>query len=110
MFDPTVASTAPSDSAAFTLLVKALIEQANAFGGPVCLINGDSHVFNEDHPLASGSAWLSFYGQSTAATNLTRLTVDGSSKAQDWLKATATPQGSATPRVFECAPFVHPAS
>ena len=33
MFDPTVASPAPSDYSAFTPLVKMLIEQANAFGG-----------------------------------------------------------------------------
>jgi hypothetical protein len=110
MFDPTVTAPAPADYAAFTPLVKALIEQANAFGGPVYLINGDSHVFNEDHPLAAGSAWLPFYGQATAATNLTRLTVDGSSNAQDWLKATKTPRGSATPLVFERVPFTHPAS
>jgi hypothetical protein len=110
MFDPTVTDPAPSDYAAFTPLVTTLIEQANAFGGPVYLINGDSHVFNEDHPLAAGSTWLSFYGQATAATNLTRLTVDGSSNAQDWLKATETPRGSATPLVFERVPFTHPAS
>ena len=110
MFDPTVTDPAPSDYAGYAPLVKTLIEQANAFGGPVYLINGDSHVFNEDHPLASGSSWLAFYGQSTAATNLTRLTVDGSSNAQDWLKATETPRGSATPLVFERVPFTHPAS
>ena len=110
MFDPTVTNPAPTDYAGYTPLVKALIEQANAFGGAVYLINGDSHVFNEDHPLASGSPWLAFYGQSTAATNLTRLTVDGSSNAQDWLKATETPRGSATPLVFERVPFTHPAS
>jgi hypothetical protein len=68
MLDPTAASPAPSDYAAFTPLVKTLIEQANAFGGPVYLIN-----------------------------------------AQDWLEATKTHYGSATPLVFERLPFVHPA-
>lgn len=110
MFDPTDTNPAPADYSAFTPLVKTLIEQANTFDGPVYLINGDSHVFNEDHPLASGSSWLSFYGQTTAATNLTRLTVDGSSHALDWLKATETPRGSAIPLVFERVPFSHPAA
>jgi len=87
--------------------VKTRIEQANAFGGPVCLINGDSQVFNEDHLLASGSTWLSFCGQTSAATNLIRLTVDGSSNDQDWLKARETPRGSATPLVFR-ARAIHP--
>ncbi len=110
MFDLTLTNPAISDYAGYTPLVKALIEQANDFGGAVYLINGDSYDFNEDHPLASGSPWLAFYGQSTAATNLTRLTVDGSSNAQDWLKATESPLGSATPLVFERVPFTHPAS
>ena len=88
-------------------LVKTRIEQANAFGGPVHLINGDSHVFNEDHLLASGSTWLSFCGQTTAATDPTRLTVDGISNARDRLKARETPRGSATPLVFR-ARAIHP--
>jgi hypothetical protein len=110
MFDPTVVNPAQADYAAYTPLVKALIKQSNAFGGPVYLINGDSHVYNQDHPLAAGSSWLSFYGQTTAAANLTRVTVDGSSNAQDWLKVTANPKGSASVLSFERIPFTHPAS
>jgi hypothetical protein len=110
MFDPTVANPAQADYAAYTPLVNALITQSNAFGGPVYLINGDSHVFNEDHPLAAGSSWLPFYGQSTEAANLTRVTVDGSTNAQDWLKVTANPKGSASVLSFERIPFTHPAS
>lgn len=110
MFDPTVANPAQADYAAYTPLFNSLIQQSNAFGGPVYLINGDSHVFNEDHPLAAGSSWLSFYGQNTAAANLTRVTVDGSSNAQDWLKVTANPKGSASVLSFERIPFTHPAS
>jgi Spy/CpxP family protein refolding chaperone len=66
MFDPTVTNPAQSDYAGFTPLVKTLIEQSNAFGGAVSLINGDSHLFTEDHPLAAGSPWLSFSGQTAA--------------------------------------------
>ncbi|HEY8912039.1 hypothetical protein [Lacisediminihabitans sp.] len=110
MFDPTVASPSQADFGAYAPLVQALIEQSNAFDGPVYLINGDSHVFNEDHPLAAGSSWLPFYGQATAAKNLTRVTVDGSSNAQDWLKVSATTTGSPAPLSFERIPFTHPAS
>ncbi|MFP3686382.1 hypothetical protein SB847_22030, partial [Bacillus sp. SIMBA_026] len=77
-----------ADFGAFKPLVQTLIEESNSFGGPVYLINGDSHVYNQDHPLAAGSSWLSFYGQATAAKNLTRVTVDGSNNAKDWLKVT----------------------
>ena len=79
-------------------------------GGAVYLINGDSHVYNQDHPLAAGSAWLSFYGQATAAKNLTRVTVDGSKNAKDWLKVTVNPEDSVTVMSFERIPFTHPAS
>jgi hypothetical protein len=110
MFDPTVAAPSQSDFGAFTALVQTLVEESNSFSGPVYLINGDSHVYNQDHPLAAGSAWLSFYGQATAAKNLTRVTVDGSNNAKDWLKVTVTPANSASVMSFERIPFTHPAS
>ncbi|MBT8162774.1 MULTISPECIES: hypothetical protein [Arthrobacter] len=110
MFDPTIAAPSQADFGAFKPLVQTLIEESNAFGGPVYLINGDSHVFNEDYPLAAGSPWLSFYGQSTAVKNLTRVTVDGSNNAKDWLKVTVNPEGSANVMSFDRVPFTHPAS
>lgn len=110
MFDPTVAAPSQADFGAFKPLVQTLIEESNAFGGPVYLINGDSHVYNQDHPLAAGSTWLSFYGQATAAKNLTRITVDGSNNAKDWLKVTVNPEEATSVMSFERVPFTHPAS
>lgn len=108
MFDPTVTSPSQADFGAFKPLVQTLIEESNSFGGPVYLINGDSHVYNQDHPLAAGSPWLDFYGQGTPAANLTRVTVDGSSNAKDWLKVTSNP-GSRDVLSFERIPFTQPA-
>jgi hypothetical protein len=110
MFDPTVANPSQADFGAYKPLVQTLIEESNAFGGPVYLINGDSHVYNQDHPLAAGSSWLSFYGQAAAATNLTRVTVDGSSNARDWLKVTSNPAGTPDVLSFERIAYTHPAS
>jgi hypothetical protein len=110
MFDPTVPNPSQVDFGAYKPLVQTLIEESNAFGGPVYLINGDSHVFNQDHPLAAGSPWLAFYGQQDPAKNLTRVTVDGSNNAQDWLKVTSTPEGTREALSFERIPFTHPAS
>ncbi len=42
-------------------------------------------------PLASGSPWLAFYGVPAAADNLRRITVDGSTGLDDWLKVTVHP-------------------
>jgi hypothetical protein len=89
MFDPTVPSPRIQDYAAFKPLVRALVDESRRYDGPVYLFNGDSHRFNQDRPLASGSPWLDFYGVKHAADNLRRVTVDGSDLGEaDWLKVT----------------------
>src|SRR3978361_802695 len=62
MFDPTVTDPTFDEYYAFHPIVKAIAEESAAFHGPVYLFNGDSHVFNSDHPLAAGSPWLKLYG------------------------------------------------
>lgn len=94
MFDPTYTPT-PDDISAFTPLVQALVDEASAFDGEVYLFNGDSHVYNSDRPLAAGSTWLARYGVTGAAGNLTRVTVDGSSNATDYLKVDVAADGAA---------------
>jgi hypothetical protein len=88
MFDMTVTNPQFADYSGFQTIVKAIAAESATFAKPVVLFNGDSHVFVEDHPLASGSSWLSFYGVTTVAPNLTRVTVDGSTGVNDWLKVT----------------------
>jgi hypothetical protein len=63
------------------------------FGGPVSLVNGDSHIDNSDYPLAAGSPWLATYGVTGSADNLER-TVDGSDNNNDWLQVTINRPGS----------------
>ncbi|MFD2078261.1 Calcineurin-like phosphoesterase [Actinopolymorpha cephalotaxi] len=88
MFDPGATEPDPAGFGAFTPIVDVIAEQAAAFHGPVYLFNGDSHVYNSDQPLAAGSRWLSFYGVSAPVPNLRRITVDGSTGVNDWLKVT----------------------
>lgn len=85
MFDPTYTPTF-ADVYAFSSWVQALVDESRAFGRPVYLIDGDSHVYNVDRPLEAGSTWLALYGVEGTAANLTRITVDGSSNNTDWLK------------------------
>jgi hypothetical protein len=95
MFDVTVPNPDLSGYSAFKPLVQTLIDQSNQYDGPVYLFNGDSHVFNQDRPLAAGSSWLSFYGVTGSAANLQRVTVDGSRLGEnDWLKVTVHSAGS----------------
>jgi Calcineurin-like phosphoesterase len=88
MFSPSVPAPRFADYSAFKTIVQTIAARAAAFGKPVILFNGDSHVFRQDHPLATKSSWLSFYGVTTPAPNLTRVTVDGSTGVRNWLKAT----------------------
>ena len=74
----------------------ALITESSKFRGPVYLFDGDSHAYNSDQPLATGSPWLQTYapyGVEGSTDNLTRVTVDGSSNNKDWLKVTVAPPG-----------------
>jgi len=94
MFDPTYTPTV-NDIGAFTSWVQALVDEASAFDGPVYLLDGDSHIYNTDKPVAAGSPWLTTYGVSGSADNLTRVTVDGSSNNKDYLRVTINKPGSA---------------
>ena len=107
MFDPTVPNPAFADSYGFTPIVAAIAREAAAYRGPVYLFNGDSHVYTADRPLASGSSWLSFYGVTTAADNLTRITVDGSTKVDNYLRVTVHERGTDI-LTWEKVPFTTP--
>ena len=99
MFDSTVAAPAFPDYYTFQPIVQAIAQESAAFNGPVYLFNGDSHVFNQDTPLASGSRWLTFYGLPTAVTNLTRVTVEGSTDVDEWVKVTVDKRSPAVLRI-----------
>ncbi len=105
MFDPTY-TPAWSDISAFQGLVQTLVDESSAFDGEVYLVNGDSHVFNDDKPLAAGSDWLNTYGVTGSADNLTRLTVDGSSNNKDWLRVTINRPGAGQVLSWERVPYV----
>ncbi|WP_411374418.1 metallophosphoesterase [Arthrobacter sp. MPF02] len=90
MFDPSLLSAAtanPEIMSGFREIVQAIVEETNSFDAPVYLINGDSHVFAENQPLAEGSPWLDIYGQ-PAADDLQRVTVDGSANATNYVRFT----------------------
>lgn len=92
MFDPTY-DAQPEDYTAFRPWVQAIVDEASRFDGPVYLFDGDSHVYHVDRPLEPGSRWLDFYEAEGSAANLTRVTVDGSSNNEDWLKVQVHQRG-----------------
>jgi hypothetical protein len=94
MFDPYLlragAAEHPELVSGFRPIVEALAEGSREFGGEVYLFNGDSHVYNDDSPLAAGSPWLDVYGQDSADT-LHRVTVEGAATSHEWLRVDVEP-------------------
>lgn len=97
MFDPSLLAGAvkdPGSVSGFREIVNVLAEEANRFDGAVYLVNGDSHVFTEDRPLAGGSAWLDVYGRQAEAAKLQRITVDGSANATNYVRFSVAPNSA----------------
>lgn len=81
----------------FTPIVQELASQTLRFSGPVLLLNGDSHAFAEDRPLADPSRPQNrtIYGIEQEVPNLQRITVNGSTTpCHEWLKLTVSPSSS----------------
>ena len=93
----------------FREIIDALIKETNNFDAPVYLVNGDSHIYNSDFPLAAGSHWLTTYGVTGSADNLERITVDGSDNNKDWLHVTINRPGASSVLSWERIPYA-PAS
>lgn len=103
MFDPFQLANGveenPDQVSGYRPIVDALAAGARSFGGPVYLINGDSHSYNADQPLAAGSPWLEVYGQQPLG-NLDRVTVEGAATSNDWMRFTVAPNAAATDEVL----------
>ncbi len=93
MWDPAIEGD-PSQYDHFRPIVQELANQSLRFGGPVLLLNGDSHAFVDDYPLADPSRPQnkSIYGIAQDVPNLHRITVNGSTTpCHEWLKLTVDP-------------------
>jgi hypothetical protein len=96
MWDPAFSGVndQPASYDHFTDFVHELASQSLAWERPVLLLNGDSHLFVDDHPLsASAPAYQrTMFGLSQPVPNLRRITINGStSPCHEWLKLTIDP-------------------
>lgn len=105
MFDPTNTDPTFAEVYGFQPLVAAIARESLRYRKPVYLINGDSHIYNVDRPLDYESEWVELYGIDTPVTNLTRITVDGSTDADNYLRMTINPRGRQVIS-WERVPFV----
>jgi hypothetical protein len=96
MWDPALGAD-PAQSDHFIPIVQALAARSLEWERPVLLINGDSHVFEADHPMSDPStAQNQVYGLDEPVNNLTRITVNGSTTpCHQWLKMSFNPKSDA---------------
>jgi hypothetical protein len=79
----------------YDAFVQALANHAIAFGRPVLLLNGDSHLYGADQPLADATSATGMIHHTQAVPNLTRITVQGSTNTpNEWLKLTIDPSSA----------------
>ena len=91
---------------AYTPFVQHLAAQTIAFGRPVLLLNGDSHLFEADHPLADPASATGVVHGTPAVPNLTRITVQGSTNAPaEWLRLTIDTSSRSTPFSWTNVPY-----
>ena len=96
MWDPE--AVASNELYAYTPYVQKLADLAVDFGRPVLLLNGDSHVYGADKPLADPTSATGLIHHTQAVPNLTRITVQGSTNAPaEWLRLTIDP---GKPQIF----------
>lgn len=98
MWDPEATATGGAGLDKYTPFVQELADLSVSFGRPVLLLNGDSHLYEADHPLADPTSTQGVIHHTQAVPNLTRITVQGSTNAPaEWLKLTIDPR---KPQVF----------
>ena len=79
----------------FSLFVHELANLSLHFGRPVLLLNGDTHTFFSDKPLADPNSTTGRIHGAPAVPNLTRITVQGALIApSEWLRLTIDPHAA----------------
>jgi hypothetical protein len=98
MWDAAQVAPGGDGLASYDFIVSQLADLSRAFAKPVLLVNGDSHLYEADRPLADPTAAAyGYHPVSAPVPNLSRITVDGSSNFKDWVKLVVDPS---TPNVF----------
>lgn len=93
MWDPAAAVT--GELSHYTPIVQKLANLVQDFGRPVLLLNGDSHVYGSDQPLADSLSATGLIHHTQEVPNLTRITVQGSTTTPaEWLRLTIDPRKS----------------
>jgi hypothetical protein len=91
MWDP---EKGAAHQAGYEPIVRSVAAHTLAFGKPVLMLNGDSHVYRSDNPLAASDP-LAFMHPGYDVPNFHRIVVHGSTFPLEWLRLTIDPRASA---------------
>jgi len=80
----------PSHEAGFEPVVSAIAASTLAFGRPVLMLNGDSHIYLSDNPLSAADP-LNFVHPGYDVPNFHRIVVHGSTAPLEWLRLSVDP-------------------
>jgi hypothetical protein len=95
MWDPAAVVAGGDGLGNYAIFVHELAQRSVRFGRPVLLINGDSHVYGADQPLADPESATGKIHGTAAVPNLARITVQGSTSAPaEWLRLTVDPDST----------------
>jgi hypothetical protein len=90
--------------AGFEPIVQAIAQHTAAFGKPVLMLNGDSHEYRSDNPLAAGDA-LHYMHPAYDVGNFHRIVVHGSTFPLEYLRLTIDPRADAANGASAFGPF-----
>ena len=90
--------------AGYEPFVQSVASHTLAFGKPVLMLNGDSHVYLSDNPL-SASDPLAFMHPGYDVPNFHRIVVHGSTFPLEWLRLTIDPRACAPNGADAFGPF-----
>ena len=81
MWNPAAITATTNELSNYTPIIQKLADLVEDFGGPVLLLNGDSHVYGSDQPLVDPSSSTESIHHTQSVPNLTRVTLQGSTTA-----------------------------
>lgn len=97
MFDPAAVAPGGDGLNAYSEFVNLMADASVNFNHPVLLLNGDSHLYGFDYPLADPNSSTGMIHKTRAVPNLQRITVQGSTNGPaEWLRLTIDPRHKPT--------------
>jgi hypothetical protein len=101
MWDP---EKGAAHQAGYEPFVQSVASHTLAFGKPVLMLNGDSHVYLSDNPLSAADP-LNYMHPGYNVSNFHRIVVHGSTLPLEWLRLTIDPGANAPPSADAFGPF-----